>query len=99
MNASVPSPKAATSAESRGSVLRGYTNVGATLIDILDSYADALARVGGRLYLSGVDEEVNTQLRRAGKLDLDKVVHLVLEDDVIGASTQGSVKVRFEAVK
>ncbi len=47
MNASVPSPKAATSAESRGSVLRGYTNVGATLIDILDSYADALARVVG----------------------------------------------------
>ncbi len=35
-----------------------------------------------------MDEEVNTQLRRAGKLDLDKVVHLVLEDDVIGASTE-----------
>jgi sulfate permease, SulP family len=67
--------------------LRGYTNVGATLIDVLDAYADALAEVGGRLYLSGVDAEVSTQLRRAGKLDLDKAVHLVLADDVIGAST------------
>jgi SulP family sulfate permease len=71
--------------------LRGYTNVGATLIDVLDTYADALAEVGGRLYLSGVAEEVSTQLRRAGKLDLDTVVHLVPEDDVIGASTEQAV--------
>ena len=68
--------------------LRGYTNVGATLIDVLDSYADALADVGGRLYLSGLKEDVSTQLRRAGKLDLDKAVHLVLADDIIGASTE-----------
>jgi SulP family sulfate permease len=68
--------------------LRGYTNVGATLIDVLDSYADDLAEVGGRLYLSGVDAEVSTQLLRAGKLDLDKVVHLVPADDVLGASTE-----------
>ncbi|HEX7175676.1 MAG TPA: SulP family inorganic anion transporter, partial [Pyrinomonadaceae bacterium] len=33
--------------------LRGYTSVGATLVEVLDDYADALAEVGGRLYLSG----------------------------------------------
>ena len=83
----LPSPDGAT----RPVVImrvRGYTNVGATLIEVLDSYADKLAEVGGRLYLSGVDEDVSRQLRRAGKLDLDKVVHLVLADDVIGASTE-----------
>lgn len=68
--------------------LRGYTSVGATLVEVLDDYADALAEVGGRLYLSGVDKEVGRQLRRAGKLDLDRAVHLVPADDIFGASTE-----------
>jgi SulP family sulfate permease len=67
--------------------LRGYTHVGATLIEVLDSYADALAKLGGRLYLSGVDAEVSAQLRRAGKLDLDRTAQIVPADRVIGAST------------
>lgn len=68
--------------------LRGYTNVGATLIDVLDEYADRLAEAGGRLYLSGVDDEVSEQLRRAGKLDLDEAVQVVPADEVLGASTE-----------
>jgi SulP family sulfate permease len=67
--------------------LRGRTRVGATLIEMLDTYADDLGEVGGRLYLSGVDEELGTQLRQAGKLDLDDVVHLVPAQTVLGAST------------
>ena len=67
--------------------LRGYTSVGATLIDVLDNYADDLAEVGGRLYLSGVAPDVLTQLRRAGKLDLDRAVQVIPADPVIGAST------------
>lgn len=71
--------------------LRGYTRVGATLVEVLDNYADALAEVGGRLYLSGVDPQVGKQLRRAGKLDLDRVVHLVAADDTFGTSTEQAV--------
>jgi SulP family sulfate permease len=71
--------------------LRGHTRIGATLIDVLDSYADDLAEVGGRLYLSGLNEQASNQLRQAGKLDLDEVVHLVPEDVIIGASTQQAV--------
>ena len=67
--------------------LRGYTSVGATLVEVLDSYADDLAEVGGRLYLSGVDQDVSTQLRNAGKLDLDRAVQVMPADTVIGAST------------
>src|SRR5690606_30626467 len=55
---SLPSPKGTT----RPAVvlrLRGRTRVGATLIDVLDDYADSLADVSGRLYLSGVDEDVS----------------------------------------
>jgi len=72
--------------------LRGYTRVGATLIDVLDEYANALAEAGGRLYLTGVDENVARQLRRAGKLDLDNVVHLVPADAILGASTRQAVE-------
>ena len=68
--------------------LRGRTRVGATLIEVLDDYADELAEVGGRLYLSGVDENVSAQLRRAGKLDLNRVVWLVPAVEVLGESTE-----------
>lgn len=71
--------------------LRGRTRVGATLIEVLDDYADDLAEVGGRLYLSGVDEDVGEQLREAGKLDLGQAVHVVPAGDVIGASTDQAV--------
>jgi sulfate permease, SulP family len=71
--------------------LRGYTSVGATLIEVLDNYADALAELGGRIYLSGVDKKVGEQLRRAGKLDLDRAVHVVPADPIFGASTEQAV--------
>lgn len=67
--------------------LRGRTQVGATLIDVLDDYADALADAGGRLYLSGVGKELAEQLRRAGKLDIGRDVQLEPADDIIGIST------------
>jgi sulfate permease, SulP family len=67
--------------------LRGRTRVGATLIEVLDEYADDLAEVGGRLYLSGVDEELAEQLRNIGKLDLEEGVHLVPAGPILGAST------------
>lgn len=86
----LPSPQGAT----RPVVvlrLRGRTRVGATLIEVLDSYADDLAEVGGRLYLSGVDAEVSAQLRRVGKLDLKEAVHIVPGSATIGASTEEAV--------
>jgi len=61
-------------------------------MDVLDDYADDLAEVDGRLYLSGVDERLAAQLRRAGKLDLDGEVRLVPALDVLGASTQRAVE-------
>ena len=72
--------------------LRGRTSAGATLIEVLDAYADDLADVGGRLYLSGVDERLARQLRRAGKLDLDRGVHLVPAHEVLGASTLQAIE-------
>lgn len=67
--------------------LRGRTRVGATLIEVLDEYADDLAEVGGRLYLTGLDADVSAQLRHAGKLDVDGNVQLVPAGEILGAST------------
>lgn len=68
--------------------LRGYSPAGATLIDVLDRYADRLAQVGGTLYLSGVGAELAAQLKRAGKLDLGGGVHIIGARPVLGASTR-----------
>jgi sulfate permease, SulP family len=71
--------------------MRGCTRVGATLIEVLDDYADALAAVGGRLYLSGVAEGVARQLQRSGKLDLERSVQITTATDVLGDSTGQAV--------
>ena len=55
--------------------LRGRTRAGATLIEVLDASPTTSRRVGGRLYLSGVDV-ASTHFGGAGKLALPRV-HLV----------------------
>lgn len=72
--------------------LRGRTAVGSTLIEVMDNYADDLAEVGGRLYLSGVDDRLAAQLRRAAKLDLGRAVELVPARTVYGESTTNAVE-------
>lgn len=56
--------------------LRGLTNAGATLVEVLASYADKLSEVDGRLYLSGINEEVHDQVVRTGKLRLSGPVQV-----------------------
>ena len=70
--------------------LRGRTRVGSTLIEVLDEYADALAEVGGRLYLSGVADDLGRQLQSADKLDLGRTVHLAPAERIVGAATDSA---------
>ena len=67
--------------------LRGRTKVGATFISVIHRYAERLAAVSGRLYLSGVDEGVRTTLIRSGKLDLGGAVVVESMTPIIGEST------------
>ncbi|MGO4956517.1 SulP family inorganic anion transporter [Luteococcus sp. Sow4_B9] len=71
--------------------IRGQQVVGATLIDVLDRYAEELEKVGGRLYLSGVHPDVAAQLSRSAKLDLGDEVHVHAATPVIGESSQLAV--------
>jgi SulP family sulfate permease len=72
--------------------MRGRTSVGATLIDMLDDYADDLSEAGGRLYLSGVHEDVVEQLRRAGKLEFGQDVTIHEATNLVGESTAEAVE-------
>lgn len=72
--------------------LRGRQRLGVTLIEVLDTYAEALERVDGRLYLAGLSEDAAIQLRRTGKLDPDRTVEIVRADDALGSSTERAVE-------
>ena len=71
--------------------LRGNNQIGATLIDVMNDYAHELASSGGRLYLSGMDEQVSDRLKRAHRLDLDEEVVLFPATDVLGESTRDAI--------
>ena len=71
--------------------LRGRTNLGATLVDVLSNYADDLRAAGGRLYLSGIDPRARAQVARTGKLGLDGPVRLYEATPVLGESTRAAL--------
>jgi SulP family sulfate permease len=71
--------------------LRGRTNLGATLVEVLANYADALHAAGGRLYISGLNPSARAQVARTGKLQLDGPVRLYEATPVIGESTRAAL--------
>jgi SulP family sulfate permease len=68
--------------------LRGRHALGATLIDVLARYADALQTGGGRLYLTGVTGNAYDQIVRTGKLRLSGPVRVYEATPVLGESTR-----------
>ena len=68
--------------------LRGRTDVGATLVDVLATYAETIREAGGRLYLTGLGDGVRNELARSGKLRLDGPVQAYEATSIIGDSTR-----------
>jgi SulP family sulfate permease len=71
--------------------LRGLTKVGATLIDVLAGYARKLKDANGRLYLSGMSEQVYQQLTGAGKLRGVDHVQTYDATPIRGQSTRAAI--------
>jgi SulP family sulfate permease len=71
--------------------LRGLTKVSATLIDVLAGYARKLKDVNGRLYLSGMIEEVYQPLRNAGKIREASYIRSYDATPVRGQSTRAAI--------
>ncbi|AMB99466.1 hypothetical protein AWM75_05410 [Aerococcus urinaehominis] len=67
--------------------MRNSNQMGATLIDVLDRYADDLEENGGKLYLSGLDPDQMALLKAAGKLELGQDSELYPEQEILMAST------------
>lgn len=70
--------------------LRGYRTLGATLMDVLGSYARQLDAAGGRLYLTGLSDAAYQQVVRSGKLRLDGPVSAFRATPVVGESTRAA---------
>jgi SulP family sulfate permease len=67
--------------------LRGQSTLGATLIDVLATYANELAAIGGRLYLTGVNHKIHDQIVESGKLRLTGPVRAYELTPIVGEST------------
>ena len=72
--------------------MRGQTQVGATLVDVLDDYADMLAKAGGRLYLTGLTPEMRRRLTAVNKLQDGNDPLLFEASERIGQSTAQAVE-------
>jgi SulP family sulfate permease len=68
--------------------LRGRTNLGATLVEVLANYAEKLEVAHGRLYLTGIGEGAYEQMVRTGKLHLTGPVRVYEATSVRGQSTR-----------
>lgn len=68
--------------------IRNQSQMGATLIDVLDEYAEDLEAAGGKLYLSGLDEDQIRYLEASGKLDKGKEVEYFQSTNVLRESTE-----------
>jgi len=65
--------------------LRGRTALGATFLKVMGDYADVLADESGRLYLSGLSDEIVDWLRHSGRVG--DAMQLVGATPVLGEST------------
>lgn len=67
--------------------LRGQTNLGATLIEVLSNYAGKLQDVDGQLYLTGISEGARRKMLQTSKLRLTGPVRIYEATSVRGQST------------
>ena len=63
--------------------LRNQSQMGATLIDVLDEYAEDLEQAGGKLYISGLDSDQLHYLEASGKLDEGTDVEYFVATEVL----------------
>ena len=72
--------------------LRGRTTLGATFFTVIRDYAQRLAAVNGRLYISGVDPTLVVQARQTGNLTADGPVKVFGASALIGESTHRALE-------
>ena len=71
--------------------LRGISEVGSTLLEVLARYADALREHESKLMLAGVDPKVKDQLRRTGIMESIGRENIFLATENIGESAEEAI--------
>ncbi|MET0864161.1 MAG: STAS domain-containing protein, partial [Nakamurella sp.] len=67
--------------------LRGRTSLGSTFFGVIAGYADALDAAGGRLYLSGVQQQMIDRFHHSQVQDVQGKIRVFHATEVLGAST------------
>jgi SulP family sulfate permease len=67
--------------------LRGRTQIGSTLIKVLERYAQQLQANGGKLMLAGVGEQVREQLRKTETFETIPEDDIFMATDTLGGAT------------
>lgn len=68
--------------------LRGRTELGATLVEVLSKYADELREVNGRLYLAGIGRHAEEHLIETGKFRRSGPLRVYDATSIVGESTR-----------
>jgi SulP family sulfate permease len=71
--------------------LRGRTSLGSTFFGVIAGYAEALEASGGRLYLSGVQDDMVNRFHRSQVEDVQGRIKIFNATEVLGASTLAAV--------
>ena len=71
--------------------LRGRTSLGSTFFGVVAGYAEALEAAGGRLYLSGVQDDMVDRFRRSQVADVQGKIKVFNATQVLGESTLAAV--------
>ena len=72
-------------------IMRGQTEVGSTLIGVLERYAEALHANGGKLMLSGVGPTLRDQLSRTGATAVIGEENLFMEQAQLGVPMNAAI--------
>ncbi len=71
--------------------LRGRTSLGSTFFGVIAGYAEALEATGGRLYLSGVQDDMVHRFHHSQVQDVQGRIKIFNATEVLGASTMAAV--------
>ena len=72
--------------------LRGRTSLGSTFFGVIAGYADALDGAGGRLYLSGVQQDMIDRFHHSQVQDVQGKIRVFHATEVIEASTLAALE-------
>jgi len=73
-------------------LLRGYDDIGSTVIEVFRRYTQALQANGGKLILAGVSPALRNQLQRTGVLSLIGEENVFLATETIGGAGNAALR-------